>query len=185
MKPRSMTNTNGLGRVTCQRTPASSNDSPGEYSRTGCACVDITGVRVKQRPAFAKEEALDWGCFRSGNVTISGCSYEPPKPEKLDAVWETVLKQLEGFNDIYDCAISLFLQIARSQFFWDVNKRTGRFMMNGVLLSKGYPIINVPVKRQQEFNTLMLEFYETNEMKPMNVFLRSCIHERIIGNFVS
>ena len=43
-----------------------------------------------------------------------------------------------------------------TQFFWDVNKRTGRFMMNGILLAQGFPIINVPSKRQQEFNTLDL-----------------------------
>jgi prophage maintenance system killer protein len=73
--------------------------------------------------------------------------------------------------------------MARNQFFWDVNKRTGRFMMNGILLSKGYPIINVPAKRQQEFNTLMLDFYSTGDMQPMNQFLRSCIDKKLMKNF--
>ncbi len=56
-------------------------------------------------------------------------------------------------------------------------------MMNGILLANGFPIINVRAKRQQEFNTLMLDFYATNDMKPMNKFLRSCLDERIIRNF--
>lgn len=56
-------------------------------------------------------------------------------------------------------------------------------MMNGILLANGFPIINVPAKRQQEFNTLMLEFYTFNDMKPMNKFLRSCLDEKIILNF--
>ena len=56
----------------------------------------------------------------------------------------------------------------------------GCFMMNGVLLSSGYPAINVPVKRQLEFNELMLTFYDTNEQLPMNRFLRSCLNPRII-----
>jgi prophage maintenance system killer protein len=73
--------------------------------------------------------------------------------------------------------------MARIQFFWDVNKRTGRFMMNGILLAQGYPIINVPAKRQQEFNTLMLTFYDSNDMTAMNRFLRSCLDERIVRNF--
>ena len=55
--------------------------------------------------------------------------------------------------------------------------------MNGILLKEGYPIINVPVKRQLEFNTLMLEFYSSNDMKKMNHFLRSCINEKILANF--
>jgi hypothetical protein len=41
----------------------------------------------------------------------------------------------------------------------------------------------VPAKRQQEFNTLMLAFYDSNNMQPMNEFLRSCLNEKIIKNF--
>ena len=108
---------------------------------------------------------------------------KPPEPEDLDSVWNTTIELVNQQDDIYEQAMTLFLQVTRSQFFWDVNKRTGRFMMNGLLLSQGYPIINVPVKRKQEFNTLMLEFYTTNEMRPMFSFLRGCIDERIIQNF--
>ena len=130
-----------------------------------------------------KEEALAWGKFRSGYVTIAGCDYEPPAPDALDAIWLDLEQQVAGEADIYDRAITAFLQIARAQFFWDVNKRTGRFMMNGILLASGFPIINVPAKRQQEFNTLMLDFYSSNDMKAMNRFLRSCLDEKIIRNF--
>lgn len=130
-----------------------------------------------------KEEALEWGTFRSGYVTISGSGYEPPEPEKLEATWQEVERQVAAQEDIYDQAITAFLQMARNQFFWDVNKRTGRFMMNGILLAVGFPVINVPAKRQQEFNTLMLAFYDSNDMQPMNQFLRSCLNERIVKNF--
>lgn len=63
----------------------------------------------------------------------------------------------------------------------DVNKRMGRFMMNGILLSAGCPPINVPFKRQLEFNQLMLEFYETNNTAPMNAFLQSCLSHKYIA----
>jgi prophage maintenance system killer protein len=53
--------------------------------------------------------------------------------------------------------------MARRQFFYDVNKRMGRFVMNGFLLSHGYPAINLPAKRQLEFNQLMLSFYDTGD----------------------
>ncbi|SDU00047.1 Fic family protein [Desulfobacula phenolica] len=62
----------------------------------------------------------------------------------------------------------------------DVNKRMGRFIMNGFLLNCGYPAINLPAKRQLEFNQLMLPFYETGNQKQMNTFLRSCLDERVI-----
>jgi Fic family protein len=130
-----------------------------------------------------EEEALEWGKFRSGYVSITGTDYEPPAPHELNDKWDEVQSLVESCEDIYDRAITAFLQMARAQFFWDVNKRTGRFMMNGILLSCGFPIINVPAKRQQEFNTLMLDFYSSNDMEPMNKFLRSCINEKIIKNF--
>lgn len=131
-----------------------------------------------------EEEALEWGKFRSGYVSITGSDYQPPAPDELDDKWLEVQALVESCEDIYDQAITAFLQMARAQFFWDVNKRTGRFMMNGILLASGFPIINVPAKRQQEFNTLMLDFYTSNDMQPMNQFLRSCIDERIIKNFL-
>jgi hypothetical protein len=71
--------------------------------------------------------------------------------------------------------------MARCQFFYDVNKRMGRFMMNGVLLNAGYPAINLPAKRQLEFNQLMLAFYEPGDQQPMNAFMRSCLDKRAIA----
>ncbi|MGL5948561.1 MAG: Fic family protein, partial [Aeromonas sp.] len=132
----------------------------------------------------AAEEALVWGEFRNGYVSIAGSEYEPPTPDELPAYWLALEQMLTQQHDIYDRAISAFLQMARMQFFWDVNKRTGRFIMNGILLAGGWPIINVPAKRQQEFNTLMLDFYQNNDMTAMNKFLRSCLNEKIMRNFL-
>ncbi|MEI6260138.1 MAG: Fic family protein [Deltaproteobacteria bacterium] len=128
----------------------------------------------------AKEEALEWGKFRSGGVTIAGTNYMPPKANLLLDLFDQMVKKAFNMSDIYDQAIHLFLTMARSQFFYDVNKRMGRFIMNGLLLSNGYPAINLPAKRQLEFNQLMLNFYDTGDQKPMNAFMRSCLDDRLI-----
>lgn len=141
-------------------------------------------VALELHTIAGREEAFEWGILRAGNVSISGSDYEPPSPDDLDQIWLDTEAEIKTFTDIYDKAIAAFLKMARAQFFWDVNKRMGRFMMNGILLTEGYPIINVPVKRQLEFNKLMLKFYSSNEMKDMNLFLRSCINEKIIANFI-
>ena len=52
-------------------------------------------------------------------------------------------------------------------------------MMNGVLLAAGYPVINLPAKRQLEFNELMMQFYESGDEQPMNQFMRSCVDPRM------
>jgi Fic family protein len=128
----------------------------------------------------AKDEALEWGKFRSGGVTIAGTDYMPPPADSLPELFARMVDDAAGISDIYDQAIYFFLTMARWKFFYDVNKRMGRFMMNGLLLRHGYPAINLPAKRQLEFNQLMLAFYETGIQKPMNTFLRSCLDERII-----
>ncbi|KJS03386.1 MAG: cell division protein Fic [Desulfobulbaceae bacterium BRH_c16a] len=141
----------------------------------------ISAQRACELHAIAgKNEALAWGKFRTGSVTIAGTDYMPPSSEDLPLLFESLVNEVQQIADIYDRAIHVFLTMARSQFFYDVNKRMGRFMMNGLLLSEGYPVINLPAKRQLEFNNLMLEFYQTGQQKPMNSFLRSCLDERTI-----
>ena len=54
---------------------------------------------------------------------------------------------------------------AKSQFFFDGNKRTSRLMMNGVLLDNGYPILNIKAKDKLEFNKVMIEFYDNDDIK--------------------
>jgi Fic family protein len=128
----------------------------------------------------AKNEALDFGRLRSGGGTIAGTGYSPPQADSLPALFEKMVIDESEIADIYDRAIHFFLTMARCRFFYDVNERMGRFVMNGLLLSFGYPAINLPAKRQLEFNQLMLNFYETGAQKQMNTFLRSCLDEKII-----
>ena len=145
----------------------------GVFSVSETYAVELHGIA-------GKEEALEWGAFRTGGVTIAGTDYMPPKFDTLSRLFAALVREHDKIDDVYDKAIFIFLSMARNQFFYDVNKRMGRFMMNGILLAEGYPAINVPVKRRLEFNQLMLEFYDSNEQAPMNVFLRSCLDQRII-----
>jgi uncharacterized membrane protein YgdD (TMEM256/DUF423 family) len=80
----------------------------------------------------AKEEALEWGKLRSGGVTIAGVDYMPPSAAHLPDLFEKMVDEASKIADIYDRAIHIFLTMARWQFFYDVNKRMGRFVMNGL-----------------------------------------------------
>jgi len=125
-------------------------------------------------------EALEWGCFRSGGITIAGTDYQPPNTSDLDKCWEKMLLDADDIEAIYDKAIFIFLQMARNQFFYDVNKRMGRFMMNGLLLSAGMPAINLPAKKQAEFNRLMLDFYPSDDVAPMTTLMKDCLDPKIL-----
>lgn len=128
----------------------------------------------------AEQEALEWGRFRSGGVTIAGTDYMPPTAAQLPELFDEMVATATAMEDVYQRATFVFLTMARCQFFYDVNKRMGRFLMNGILLSHGYPVINVPAKRKLEFNQLMLAFYASNEMRDMQAFLLSCLDPRVV-----
>ena len=139
-------------------------------------------IACKLHGIAAKEDALEWGRFRSGGVMIAGTEYMPPSAGELPELFAKMIEEAEQISDVYDRAIFIFLTMARCQFFYDVNKRMGRFMMNGFLLQNGYPAINLPAKRQLEFNRLMLDLYTTEKQDAMNTFLRSCLEEKVINN---
>jgi prophage maintenance system killer protein len=105
----------------------------------------------------------------------------PPKASSLPDLFDNLTREFSQIAEIYEQAIHLFLIMARTHFSYDVNKRMGRFIMNGLLLNAGFPAFNLPAKRQLEFNSLMLDFYEAGEEKPMNEFLRSCLDQRVIS----
>lgn len=81
----------------------------------------------------------------------------------------------------YERAIFIFLSMARTQFFYDVNKRMGRFMMNGLLLDQGLPAINLPAARQLEFNEKMLRFYQSGDVSEMTGFILTCLDSTTVA----
>lgn len=111
----------------------------------------------------AKDEALTWGVFRDGNVNIGGTDYLPPPPEKLDVLFEKAVTAIIRIGHPIMKALSYFLFGARTQLFYDGNKRVSRLMMNGLLLSKGYPMLNIKAKDKLVFNQHMIEFYESGD----------------------
>lgn len=133
----------------------------------------------------AKEDAMMWGEFRSGNVRIAGTDYQPPAPDALDSKFNQMITGFNKIQDEYKKAAFLFLHFAKNQFYYDNNKRQGRFMMNAYLLDQGLPSINIPKKREYEFNHSMLRFYnsEKNDTSEMTTFLISCIHPSIAEQF--
>jgi hypothetical protein len=103
---------------------------------------------------------------------IRRCRHSPGAPE-LNRVFSegvTALQECEPFER----ATAFFLFGALQQFFFDGNKRTSRFMMNGVLMSHGIDAISVPAARAQEFNEKMVRFYLSKDATEMMAFLAGC-----------
>jgi Fic family protein len=137
---------------------------------------------------IAREEAFDAGYFRGeGSETqlTPGVAlgefgrYTPPKTEPGGANLQKL--HADGLAAItvevathFEQALIYFLFGALQQFYFDGDKRTARYMMNGHLMSHGLDAISVPAARAQEFNALMVDFYRTRIATDMVAFLASC-----------
>ena len=120
---------------------------------------------------IARNEALEWGKLRTGNVGISGTDYEPPIPNK-----EKTIKELENILSTPDVsatdkALEAFVWGARGQFFWDGNKRTSLMLANKILVSSGSGIMTITDKYMEQFNTLLLNYYNTGKSEELKQFL--------------
>ncbi|SMB21820.1 Filamentation induced by cAMP protein Fic [Sterolibacterium denitrificans] len=134
----------------------------------------------------ARNEALEWGVFRgegqeqnyTPDVGLGEHGRHTPLPTlpgapELNRVFHEGTTALQACPP-FEQATAFFLFGALQQFFFDGNKRTSRFMMNGVLMSHGIDAISVPAARAQEFNEKMVRFYLNRDATEMMAFLAAC-----------
>lgn len=119
---------------------------------------------------IARNEALEWGKLRSGSVGISGTDYKPPIPSYERVVAE--LKEILAADvSTTEKALNAFVWGARGQFFWDGNKRTSLTVANKILLMNGAGIITITDSCMEQFNTLLLDYYNSGEPEALKQFL--------------
>lgn len=119
----------------------------------------------------ARNEALEWGKLRTGRVSISGTDYIPPVPQQ-----EAVEEQLAVILNMVDTtatekALNAFVWGARGQLFWDGNKRTSLLIANKILLNAGAGMLTIREQNMEQFNTLLVDYYNTGNVDGLKAFL--------------
>ena len=124
---------------------------------------------------IARNEALYWGVLRTGQVGISGTEYIPPIPCRDDV--ENQLNEIMTRNITNtEKALDIFVWGARSQLFWDGNKRTSMTAANKILIEAGAGLLTITDKHMEQFNTRLVEYYNTGECESLKQFLyENCI----------
>jgi Fic family protein len=153
----------------------------GKFSLSKVTFTDLHAL-------VARNEALEWGHFRGEGIETG---YTPdvglgehgrhtpmatvPGAPELNRVFASGLQALQNkVQHSFEKAAAFFLFGALQQFFFDGNKRTSRFMMNGILMSAGIDAISVPAAKAQEFNENMIRFYLGKDGTEMMAFLVDC-----------
>ena len=150
----------------------------------GSGCRELQNMLDKQTFALTsecacwlhaivgREEALEWGVFRQGNVSLRHVAYTPPDYKELPAAFAQGMAFLE--NEVSSPqlrALALFLYMARMQFFYDCNKRTALLMSYGELLRNNISVFIIPKTAQERFNTVLRDFYTTGSADAALYFL--------------
>lgn len=112
---------------------------------------------------------INAGFLRNVPVTIVGTSWRPDIP-----IESQIKEELLGIHHIEnptDTAITLMLYLMRKQMFLDGNKRAAMLAGNQVMISSGCGVISVPIEQQRDFTTMLVQFYESNDMEPLKAFV--------------
>lgn len=122
----------------------------------------------------ARNESLDWGVLRYGEVGISGTSYRPTLPIQEDIINKINTIIYSHKTDTYsytERSIDLFLYGCKAQNYWDGNKRTSIIIANKFLIQKGAGILSIPEDDLEQFGVLLSNYYETDERARIKNYL--------------
>lgn len=114
------------------------------------------------------------GQFRREDVLISGTVWRPdiPDSEKLHRELQEILR----IENTTEKAITVMLWIMRSQMFTDGNKRVASLAGNKLLIQNGKGIISVPVELDGVFKSMLVKYYESNDMQELKEWVyNNCI----------
>ena len=110
------------------------------------------------------------GNIRTASVRITGTEWIPDIPD-YEEVEDEINNLMESDTTSTEKAINVMLYIMRSQLFFDGNKRTAQIAANQIMIQGGNGLIHIPVDKQTEFLTMLVDYYETANDNYIKEFL--------------
>jgi Uncharacterized conserved protein len=135
---------------------------------------DIHSLVLMDRPE-------DKGVYRSIPVRILGAHHEPPQPYLVPVQMEQLIaKQAQEKRHPIEKAALFHLDIEGIHPFIDGNGRTGRLILNLMLMRCGYPAINVKFTDRQRYYDCFDSYYKDNTATPMVEMVSEYLKERLL-----
>jgi len=117
----------------------------------------------------------DLAGYRTGPVYIRQSKYTPPSREAVRDMMPTLFDLLiEEDNAAVRAVLGHFIFVYIHPYF-DGNGRMGRFIMNLMMASGGYPWTVVPVERRNEYMQALEAASVKQDIKPFTQFLASLL----------
>ena len=111
----------------------------------------------------------DRGVYRRIPVRIMGAYHTPPDPILVPEQMENLITEFEGNRKLHpiERAALFHLKFEGIHTFVDGNGRTGRLILNFMLMQAGYPPINVKYSDRKRYYEAFNQYYMCNDISIM------------------
>lgn len=134
---------------------------------------DIHSLVLMDRPE-------DKGVYRRIPVKIMGAQHEPPQPYLVPIQMEQLLRNQKKIKlHTIENAALFHLDFEGIHPFIDGNGRTGRLILNLMLMQEGYPPIDVKFADRKRYYSCFESYYKKNNAKPMVEMIVEYLEERL------
>ena len=119
----------------------------------------------------------DRGVYRRIPVRIMGAYHVPPDPVLVPEQMERLVAEFEGNKKLHliERAALFHLKFEGIHPFVDGNGRTGRLILNLMLMQAGYPPINVKYSDRKRYYEAFDEYYQYENTVTMTSLVIDCI----------
>lgn len=134
---------------------------------------DIHSLVLMDRPE-------DKGVYRRIPVTIMGAFHEPPQPYLVPIQMERLIAGLKEIkrHSIENAAL-FHLDFEGVHPFVDGNGRTGRLLLNLMLMQQGYPPIDMKFTDRKRYYSCFDSYYRDKTAGPMVELISEYLEERL------
>lgn len=124
---------------------------------------------------LGKFTVINAGAIRREEVRIGGTGWIPELPDE-EKIKKNITGILNSSKPPLEKAIEMALYLMRAQLFLDGNKRLAMLIGNKIMIENGQGIISVSQRDIKEFYSLLVAYYETDDMtKIKRFFYDKCI----------
>jgi len=143
--------------------------------------VSISEKMIKEIHSLVLiDKPEDKGVYRRIQLNIIGAQHEPPQPYLVPVQMEDLIdRQKEVRLHTIENAALFHLDFEGIHPFVDGNGRTGRLILNLMLMQAGYPAIDVKFTDRKRYYSCFDSYYEDNNSKPMVEMIARYLEERL------